>query len=198
MAYLKENGFRCIAVRDLEPYVDRDNLPADPMLGNRQPPRPPERLALPPEVKATRSDLRFWLENMLVAHRYTWAEAARVCGWSTNQVQAKAAELVQRAVRRNEKLAHEVLETAGEQVAHAGRALKDRAHPLGETVGVAIGLLPARDLLELVEEDDHRLAVRSGYTRGQRERVWARCGQFAERRRHLRFQPTASPLEHSK
>lgn len=93
MAYLKENNFRCIAVRDLEPYVDRDNLPADPLLKARQPQRPPERLVLPAEMDATRRDLRFWLEDMLVYHRFTWDEAARVCGWSAGEVQRKAAEL---------------------------------------------------------------------------------------------------------
>jgi peptidoglycan/xylan/chitin deacetylase (PgdA/CDA1 family) len=93
MAHLKENNFRCIAVRDLEPFVDRDNLPADPLLKARQPQRAPERLALPVEMEATRRDPGYWLENMLVHHRFTWAEAAKVCGWSTEEVQKKAAEL---------------------------------------------------------------------------------------------------------
>jgi len=93
LQYLKENAFRCIAIRDLEPYIDRENLPADPLLNARQPPREPERLTLPAEVKATRSDLRFWLEDMVVYHRFSWAEAARACGWSTNEVKQKAAEL---------------------------------------------------------------------------------------------------------
>src|SRR5207245_9106136 len=93
LANVKENAFRCIAVRDLKPYIDRQNLPADPLLNVRQPPRQPERLTLPAEVKATRADLRFWLEDMLVYHHYTWAEAARACGWSTNEVKRKAAEL---------------------------------------------------------------------------------------------------------
>ena len=93
LAYLKENGFRCIAMRDLEPYVDREHLPSDPMLTTRQPPRASERLALPAEMEATRRDLKFWLENMLVHHHYTWAEAARVCGWSVEETQKKAKEL---------------------------------------------------------------------------------------------------------
>ena len=93
LAYLKENHFRCIAVRDLEPYIDRDHLPADPMLNFRQPPRSPERLALPAETVATRANLGFWLQDMLIAHRYTWDEAAHVCGWTTELVQQKAAEL---------------------------------------------------------------------------------------------------------
>lgn len=93
MAYLKENNFRGIAVRDLEPYVDWQHLPDDPLLKARQPPRPPERLALPAEVEATRRDLGFWLENMLVHHRYSYEEAAKVCGWSVEEVRSKAAEL---------------------------------------------------------------------------------------------------------
>lgn len=93
LGYLKEQSFRCIAVRDLEPYVDRENLPADPLLKARQPQRAPEKLVLPREMAATRRDLRFWLGNMLGDHRYSWDEAARVCGWSVAEVQSKAAEL---------------------------------------------------------------------------------------------------------
>ncbi|MCC6823077.1 MAG: polysaccharide deacetylase family protein [Verrucomicrobia subdivision 3 bacterium] len=93
MAYLKENNFRCIPMRDLAMYVDRDHLPADPLLKSRQPERPPERLILPVEMTATCRDARFWLENMLVYHRYSWDEAARVCGWSPAEVQRQAAEL---------------------------------------------------------------------------------------------------------
>jgi len=93
MTYLKENAFRCIAVRDLEPYLDRAHLPADPLLTARQPPRAPERLSFPVEMTATRADPRFWLENMLLHHGYRWEEAARVCGWSVEETKNKAAEL---------------------------------------------------------------------------------------------------------
>jgi len=93
LEYLKENGFHCIPIRDLEPYIDRDSLPADPLLTYRQPPRQPDRLTWPAEVVSTRKDLVFWLEDMLVDHRYTWAEAAKVCGLSNNEVRKKAGEL---------------------------------------------------------------------------------------------------------
>jgi peptidoglycan/xylan/chitin deacetylase (PgdA/CDA1 family) len=93
MNYLKENVYRCIAVRDLEPYIDRAHLPEDPLLSQRQPPRVAERLALPAETIATRLNLKFWLRNMLVDHHYSWAEAAMVCGWTEAQVRDKAAEL---------------------------------------------------------------------------------------------------------
>ena len=98
MTYLKENNFRCIPVRDLAPFVDRENLPADPLLKTRHPERGPERPLLPVEMAATRRDVRFWLENMLVYHRYSWDEAARVCGWGAEEVQKKATEL---GIRRN-------------------------------------------------------------------------------------------------
>jgi len=93
MAYLKENNFRCVAIRELEPYVDRANLPADPLVKARQPERAPEKLALPVEMVATRNEPRYWLENMLVHHRFTVEEAVRVCGWSAEEVVKKAAEL---------------------------------------------------------------------------------------------------------
>jgi len=92
LAYLKENNFRCIAVRDLEPYIDRDHLPDDPLHKVRQPPRPSEKLVWPIEVEASRREPRYWLDNMLVYHRFTWDEAARVLGWSEDEVQRKAAE----------------------------------------------------------------------------------------------------------
>jgi peptidoglycan/xylan/chitin deacetylase (PgdA/CDA1 family) len=93
MAYLKENNFRCIAMRDLEPFIDREHLPDDPLLKARQPPRSPEKLALPVEMAATRREPGYWLENMLVHHRFNLEEAAGVFGWSANEVQQKADEL---------------------------------------------------------------------------------------------------------
>jgi peptidoglycan-N-acetylglucosamine deacetylase len=43
MAYLKQNRFRVVALRDLIPYLDLKNPPNDPMLHERYPkPKPPE------------------------------------------------------------------------------------------------------------------------------------------------------------
>ncbi len=42
------------------------------------------------EIEASRAEPRFWLENMLVSHRYNWTEAAAVMGWTVEQTQAKA------------------------------------------------------------------------------------------------------------
>jgi hypothetical protein len=83
----------------------------------------------------------------------------------------KATELVERALGGGEEVSHEVLEAAREEIAGAGGALEDRAHVLGESVGVAVGLLGACDLLELVEEDDGLLAVGCGDPGGEGERV---------------------------
>jgi peptidoglycan/xylan/chitin deacetylase (PgdA/CDA1 family) len=85
MDYLKAENFHVIAMRDLLQVADahpeakgmpaaRYGLPKD---GN---------LALPPEVDATRDDLRFWLENMLVHHGYSFEETALVTGWDVKTV----------------------------------------------------------------------------------------------------------------
>ncbi|MFB3785666.1 MAG: hypothetical protein ACE15F_04780 [bacterium] len=42
------------------------------------------------ERRETQEDLDFWLRNMLLAHRYTWDEAARVTGMSLAETQAAA------------------------------------------------------------------------------------------------------------
>ncbi len=93
MAHLKQHGFRAIALRDLERYVDLANPPADPLLAARHPMPKDGRLQFPVEVEATRQEPKYWLENMLVHHRFTLAEAAQACGWSEDEVKKKAAEL---------------------------------------------------------------------------------------------------------
>ena len=92
MAYLKEGGFRVIALGDLAPYIDFENPPDDPMLKVRYTPPADGKLLLPVEMEATRSDARYWLENMIADHRFSIAEAAGVGGWSEAQTQAKIQE----------------------------------------------------------------------------------------------------------
>jgi len=79
------SGYR-IALRDLEPYIPWHQLPNDPLLTYRQPFREAEALPLPQEQRATRNELLYWLENMLVDHAYSWEEAARVCGWTVQRI----------------------------------------------------------------------------------------------------------------
>ncbi len=93
MMYLKESGFRTLALRDVKPYVDLKTPPDDLMLKQRHPkPKRGKPLELPVEMVATRADLKYWLENMLRYHRFSLAEAAKVCGFTQEQVRAKAEE----------------------------------------------------------------------------------------------------------
>jgi len=92
MAFLKENGFRVLALGDLLPYINFKQPPDDPLLKARYPLPKNACPDLPTEVAATRADLRFWMENMLRYHRYSWAEAAIVCGMSEGEVREKAKE----------------------------------------------------------------------------------------------------------
>jgi hypothetical protein len=93
LTYLKENQFRCIAMRDLEPFISRDHLPDDPLLKARHPPRSAEKLLWPVEITATRREPAYWLKNMLVDHGFTLGEAAGVFGWSAEEVQQQAEAL---------------------------------------------------------------------------------------------------------
>jgi hypothetical protein len=90
MSFLKENGFRVLALGDLRPYSNLAQPPSDPMLKTRYPAAKVLSPDLPAEVAATRADLKFWLENMLRDHRYSWAETAMVCGMSEDDVRAHA------------------------------------------------------------------------------------------------------------
>ena len=86
MDYLKAENFNVIALRDLLPVADA-NPEAKGMPAERYPLPKDGALGLPPEVEATRADLRYWLENMLVHHAYSFEEAAQVTGWDVKTVQ---------------------------------------------------------------------------------------------------------------
>ena len=92
MRFLKENGFRVLALGDLRPYINFAQPPSDTLLKVRFPVLRSASPDLPTEVAATRADLKYWLENMLRYHRYTWAEAASVCGMTEVEVRKHAAE----------------------------------------------------------------------------------------------------------
>jgi peptidoglycan/xylan/chitin deacetylase (PgdA/CDA1 family) len=92
MVYLKENGFKVVALRDVEACIDRGRLPKDPLLKTRHPQPKDGKLPLPVEMEATRADLRYWLNNMLRSHRYTLEEAARAAGLTVREVEGKARE----------------------------------------------------------------------------------------------------------
>jgi peptidoglycan/xylan/chitin deacetylase (PgdA/CDA1 family) len=79
MAYLKENGFHAIALRDVAPFVDRSVSRDDPVTQVRLGVKDSANPELPAEVEATRRNLDAWLENMVVHHHYTAEEVAAVC-----------------------------------------------------------------------------------------------------------------------
>ncbi|HZT32327.1 MAG TPA: polysaccharide deacetylase family protein [Bryobacteraceae bacterium] len=84
MHYLKDQGFRGIALGDLEQFVDPRRVPSDPMAGARYPQPKDGRLRLPVEMEATREDLPYWLGDM-ARHGYSEAEVAAVCGGPQGQ-----------------------------------------------------------------------------------------------------------------
>jgi peptidoglycan/xylan/chitin deacetylase (PgdA/CDA1 family) len=74
MEYLKSNGFRTLALRDLAPYLGK---PADPLVGKRS--RVLKELPLPLEVVATQKELPYW-RGVIAQHGYSAAEASLVTG----------------------------------------------------------------------------------------------------------------------
>ncbi len=95
MQHLKEEGYRGIAMRELEPFLDRENLPQDPLRTQRvsSPRSTPEQAEAPPlEVAATRAELDYWMGNMLGQHRYAAAEAGAVAGLTPAEVEPFAAK----------------------------------------------------------------------------------------------------------
>ena len=90
MAYLKEQGYHVLALRDVEQYLPAGDPPRDSMLKARHPVPKDGRLEQPPEVTATRADLGYWLDNMLRRHRYTVPEAAAVAGLTHTELRREA------------------------------------------------------------------------------------------------------------
>ena len=77
MRYLKDNGFRVIALRDLDEFIGDRPDPDDPLLGKRFPPNRPVRLSA--EMKATRAELPYW-SGIMHRHNYTGHEMIQVAG----------------------------------------------------------------------------------------------------------------------
>jgi peptidoglycan/xylan/chitin deacetylase (PgdA/CDA1 family) len=90
MKYLSQNHYQVIAMRDLRKYVDPEVVPSDPLgvVKDRQrllsAGRSPDDFRRP----ANDEDLRYWLENMSVFHRYTPAEIGAATALSTAEVTA--------------------------------------------------------------------------------------------------------------
>jgi peptidoglycan/xylan/chitin deacetylase (PgdA/CDA1 family) len=95
MHYLATHGFRVIALRELERYVDPAIEPKDPLVVVR------DRLAMRKAGKvldnarrpASDEELKSWLENMLVHHHFTPVEAAAATGLTPAEIEAAARRL---------------------------------------------------------------------------------------------------------
>jgi peptidoglycan/xylan/chitin deacetylase (PgdA/CDA1 family) len=95
MKYLADNKFTVIAMRDLAKYVDPAVTPNDPfgVIEDRKKLLTAKRDAnnwRPPNDDA---ELKFWLENTLVHHRYTFVEASAALGPDADKIQAAARAL---------------------------------------------------------------------------------------------------------
>ncbi len=82
MSYLKENDFNVVSLKDIGTFIPEDKLINDPMSKERYGP-----LKMPTEVNQTRKKLDFWMENMILHHRYNLEEAAGVCGLRLSEVE---------------------------------------------------------------------------------------------------------------
>ena len=92
MSYLKRQGFRVIALKDVARYVPQVP-PQDRLLAFRQSSQQAQPLPRPVEIEATRKDLDYWLKNMLQDHGYSLEEAAATSGLSVAEVEREAKKL---------------------------------------------------------------------------------------------------------
>ena len=95
MRYLAVEGYRVIALRDLEKFVDPSVKPSDPMgvIEDRK-----MTLANQGDYQNFRQpkndkELEFWLRSMLIDHRYTPVEVSSATGLSIREIQTAVERL---------------------------------------------------------------------------------------------------------
>ncbi len=95
MRYLAVEGYKVIALRDLDRYVDTTVKPQDPWgpIEDRK-----ATLANQGDYQNFRQpknddELEFWLRNMLVDHHYTATEASAATGLTTQQIKSASERL---------------------------------------------------------------------------------------------------------
>lgn len=90
MQYLKTEGFKVIALRDVSAYLPDDYVPPeDPMMDFRFTGKR-EIQPLTPEQVATRANLEYWVDNMRRFHNFCWEEVAEVTGHAVEQIREQA------------------------------------------------------------------------------------------------------------
>ena len=95
MHYLADNKFQVIALRDLAKYVDPTVTPSDPwgVIKDRQGLLEAKRSGENARPAAKDADLRFWLENMAVYHRFTLPEMGATLGLTADEIAAEVQRL---------------------------------------------------------------------------------------------------------
>jgi peptidoglycan/xylan/chitin deacetylase (PgdA/CDA1 family) len=95
LKYLADNKFTVIAMRDLAKYVDPNVNPNDPLfvIEDRKKLLEAKRDGANFRPAKTDAELKFWLDNALVHHRYTNAEAGAALGLGADEIPDAARRL---------------------------------------------------------------------------------------------------------
>ncbi len=112
MQYLAENDYTVIAMRDLDRYVPEGSVPDDAMLAiqDRQTQLAAKRPLTNARTPRTEEDLRYWLENMFVYHRFTAAEMVAATGLAEKDILSAIARFDLTLEARNETPRNETSE----------------------------------------------------------------------------------------
>ncbi|MGE0760594.1 MAG: polysaccharide deacetylase family protein [Pirellulaceae bacterium] len=108
LQYLADKQYRVIALRDLARYVDPRVAPRDPegVIEDRKSLIAAQRDGMNARPPRNDDDLRYWLHNSLVSHRFAPSEAGAALGLTGDEVVAAAArldvDLSRRPVRRDD------------------------------------------------------------------------------------------------
>lgn len=88
MKYLADNQFRVIAMRDLARFVDPEVNPRDPfaVVEDRKDLIQTQRDGNNARPAKNDAELKYWLENTILDHRYSHAEAGAALGLTEDQV----------------------------------------------------------------------------------------------------------------
>jgi peptidoglycan/xylan/chitin deacetylase (PgdA/CDA1 family) len=95
MKYLADEKYTVIAMRDLAKYVDSEIVPNDPfgVIEDRKKLIASKREGTNARPAKSDDDLRYWLENMLVHHRFTPTEAGAALGLTAEMVASETKRL---------------------------------------------------------------------------------------------------------
>jgi peptidoglycan/xylan/chitin deacetylase (PgdA/CDA1 family) len=107
LQHLADEKFQVVALRDLARYVDPQVFPQDPLgvIEDRKRLIAENRDGLNARPVKNETELRYWLNNMLVQHRFAPSEAGAALGLTADEVLAEASRLgIDPAMRRDWKI----------------------------------------------------------------------------------------------